>query len=439
VAELKKDYDVIVCGGGPAGIGAALAASRKGAATLLIEYQFGLGGIASGAFIHNFMDTPHGPIFKELLEELIKINAAEQNYDPEIHYKTGRFRFHAGTFQALALKKLRESGCDILLGTLAESAFTENGTVKGVYAANKGGRFLIKAKTVIDSSADGDIAASSGAEFMKGDPDDGRIQHVNFKFHTENIDHEAFQKSNITNNDLAKLFRNAVKNGVIHPPKGAFNPGPEAFPFSERDGRFALAKWEIEKVDPSDPVQLSDTIVECQIAAFEMLEFCRKSLPGYENTRIGRFPSILGTRESRRIKGKYVLTGDDALHGRKFDDGVVRAAFFLDFHDSPPGKTIPYSVEYKKSHSPPKGDYYEIPYRALLPEKTKGLLTAGRCISATREGLASMRVMPTCMYTGTAAGIASAIAAQKNILPDEIDGREIKTEIEAMLENQNEY
>lgn len=438
MSELKENYDVLVCGGGPAGIGAAIAASRKGAKTLLVEYQFGLGGIAGGAFIHNFMDTPHGPIFKELLEELIKINAAERNYDPEIHYKTGRFHFHAETFKALALKKLRDSGCDILLGTLAENAFMEDGTVKGIYAANKGGSFLIKARTVIDASADGDIAASAGAEFMKGDPEDKRLQHVNFKFHTENIDWELFRKSNLSYAELAELFRNAIKNGEIHPPHGAFNPGFDAFPFSERDGRFALAKWELEKIDASDALQVSNAMVECQIAAFETLEFCRKNLQGFESAKVGRFPSILGARESRRIKGKYVLTGDDALSGRKFDDGVARAAFFLDFHDSPPGKTIPYSIEYKKSHSPPKGDYYEIPYRALLPEKIKGLLLAGRCISATREGLASMRVMPTCMYTGSAVGTAAAMAVNRNILPDEVDGCEIKAEMEAMLENQDE-
>lgn len=424
---LKKNqkYDVIVCGGGPAGIAAAISASRCGVKTLLIEQQFSLGGSATGAYIHNFMDTPHGPIFTEIIQEMYKLGAAKKNYIPSKHYKTGRIQFHPETLKVVALKILRKAECDLLLGCLAESALVENATVKGIYVAHKGGRTLIKAKNIIDCTADGDIAASAGAEYMKGDTKDGRLQHVNFRFDIEDIDWELFEKQKISDAKLAAIFENAVDSGKIHPPKGAFFPATKCFPFDKKHSSFALNKWDIENVDPSDPFQVSDTVAQCQIAALDIIKTCRQKLPGFKHATISRFPTILGTRESRRIKGKYVLTGDDIISGRKFEDGIAKAAFFIDFHDSPPGKTIPYSDDYRKTHSPPENDYYEIPYRCLIPEKLDGILIAGRCISATREGLASMRVMPTCMFTGSAAGSAAALAAKKNISPGDLVGRDL--------------
>ncbi|OGV51828.1 MAG: hypothetical protein A2017_18985 [Lentisphaerae bacterium GWF2_44_16] len=430
--KTNASYDVLVCGGGPAGIGAAIAASRSGAKTLLIEQQFALGGIATGAYICNFMDTFYDPILKELVEEMINIGASEKNYNPLVHHKPGRVKFHPETLKAILIKTVLASGCDVLMGTIAEDAQIEGDTVRGVYMANKDGRTLFTSKVTIDTTADGGIAASAGAEFMKGDTSDGRLQHVNFKFNTDGIDWEKFETQKPSNEKLAEIFSTAVNKNIITPPRGAFNPAPKSFPFHISEARLALSKWEIEKVDPSDAFQISNTMAECQIAAFQIMEFCRKNLPGFENSKIARFPSVLGTRESRRIKGKYILTGNDVIIGRKFGDGIARASFFIDFHDSPPGKTIPYSNEYKLTHRPSPGDWYDIPYRCLLPEKIKGLLIAGRCISADREGLASTRVMPTCFYTGTAAGIAASISVKKNILPDEVPASEVRKKIDGL-------
>ena len=436
--DKKQEYDVIVCGGGPAGVAAAISSARCGVKTLLIEQQFSLGGIATGAYIYNFMDSPHVQVFKDIVEELYKLGVAKRNYKPEQHYKTGRIQFQPETLKAVLQKMLKEAGAKVLLGFVAESALVENETVKGVYVACKGGRTLLKAKTVIDCTADGDIAASAGAEYMKGDSEDGRLQHVNFKFEVRDVDWELFDKQRPSDEELAAIFKEAVDAGEIHPPEGAFAPAKECFPFDVKNSRFGLSKWEIEDVDSSDAFQVSNTIAQCQIAALEVLKVCRQKLPGFEQATLGRFPTILGSRESRRIKGRYILTEDDVINGRKFEDGIAKAAFFIDFHDSPPGKTIPYSVEYKKKHSPPEDDYYEIPYRCLLPEKINGLLVAGRCISATREGIASMRVMPTCMFTGSAAGCAAAIAVEENILPGDLSGHGLINKITKKMEFSDE-
>ncbi|NOZ21965.1 MAG: FAD-dependent oxidoreductase [Planctomycetes bacterium] len=422
---VSGEYDVVVCGGGPAGIGAAIGAAREGVQTLLIEALSSVGGMATGAFVGAWMDSPGGPVFDELLKRMLDIGAAENRYDPVRHHKPGRYGFHCETHKPVALKMVKESGADVLLCTMAEGAWMNDGQVAGVFIANKGGRSLVKAKTVIDCTADGEIAASAGAEFMQGDPEDGRIQHVNFHYRIEGVDSKRFQQEKPSDEELIKLFKNALADGRLHAPPGVRRPLPDSFPFHEPEGELCLTGWEIEKVDPSDPQVLSDTLVECQLIAFDLVQLCRAHLPGYEDARVGRFPALLGTRESRRIVGEYVLTRDDVLAARKFEDGIAKACFFMDLHDSPPGVSIPFEVEYIVANRPDYGDWYEIPYRCLVPKGVKGLLVAGRCVSCDRSAQGSLRVMPTCMFTGEAAGIAGAVAVGKSVLPHQVDGRDV--------------
>jgi len=363
----------------------------------------------------------------ELEQRLGEVGAVSRKFDPASHlHKDGRAGFQAETMAAVALQMAREAGVDLLFCTMAEGAWVDSGRVSGVLVANKGGRSLIRARVVVDATADGDIAASAGAEFMQGDPEDGRLQHVNFKFALDGVDWSQYRREQPSTEKLLKTIRQAHRDGRLHPPTGVFGPGPETFPFHESEKRLSLSKWEIEKVDPTDPVAVSDCLAECQLAALEVVRFCRQSLPGFEACRIGRFPALLGTRESRRVVGGCVLTREDVLSGRKFEDGVVRACFFIDLHDSPPGTTIPFTLEFKKANRPPPDDWYEIPYRCLVPKGVVGLLTAGRCISADRSAQGSLRVQPTCMFIGQAAGAAAALAVAAGVAPHELDGREVR-------------
>ena len=424
---VSGEYDVVVCGGGPAGIGAAIAAARGGARTLLVEWLSSLGGIATGAFIGAWMDSPGGPIFDELFRTQVALGSANRRYDPERHHKPGRASFHPETMKAIALRMIRDAGADVLFCTAVEGAWLDDGRVGGVFATNKAGRSLILAPVVIDTTADGDVAASAGAEYLKGEPEDGRLQHVNFKYQLEGIDHKRARDEKPEDSEILSRIQEAHREGRLHPPTGTFRPGPEAFPYHLPEEQLALAKWEIEGVDPTDPVQVSATLTECQLAAFEVVQFCRDHLPGYEQCRISRFPGLLGTRESRRIVGRYVLTRDDVLKARKFDDGVSKACFFMDLHDSPPGITVAqFTNAFVMENRPPEGDWYEVPYRCLLPRDSRGLLMAGRCISSDRWAHGSLRVMPTCMFTGEAAGTAAAMAVAEGALPDDLDGRQVR-------------
>ncbi len=422
---VRGHYDVVVCGGGPAGIGAAVAAGRGGARTLLVESQCHVGGMATSIPLSCFCDSHGGPVFDEMVHRLMQMGAAEYVQNPRRYRPPGRIAYHAQSVKAVALKMIAEAGVDVLLGTTAESAWPADEAVAGVLVANKGGRSLMKSRVVVDATADADIAASGGARFLKGDPEDGRLQHVAFRLAISNVDAERYEREKPSDEEIIELLRAAQEDGLLHPPAGVFRLEPEIFPFDRRSGQLALGGWEIQGVDPTDPVAVSKTLVECQLAALELVQLCRAHLPGYEDCEIGAFPAALGTRESRRIVGQYLLTGEDVVGASKFDDAVAKAWFWIDLHDPPPGKSTPYSLEYVQAHRPPEGDWYEIPYRCLVPEKLRGLLVAGRCVSCDRRAQGSLRIMPTCMFIGTAAGTAAAMAVAQGVLPHELDGTEV--------------
>lgn len=417
------ECDVAVCGGGPAGIGAAVMAARGGARTLLIERLGHLGGNGAGAGVINWGDGTGAPVFDELVARLEQAGGAKTRRGPG---SDPRPTLDSEGVKAVALQLVAEAGAEVLFLTLSESAQMEGDAVRGVVIANKGGRGLVRAKVVIDATADGDIAASAGAAFLKGDPQDGRLQHCTFRYWLEEIDRETYRREKPADEDLITLFQRAAATGEIDVPANLFQPQPETFPYNQRYRDFWLTNWELETIDPTDPLAVSRALANCQVAAWKLIQFCRRHLPGYEHCRIRKFPDFLGTRESRRIVGQYTLTRDDVLQGRKFPDGIAKVWFYIDLHDSPPGTSIPHTAEFRKANGPPAGDYFEIPYRCLLPQKIRGLLVAGRCISTDRDAHGASRLMPTCMWTGAAAGTAAALAARENVHPDTIEGARLK-------------
>jgi hypothetical protein len=152
----------------------------------------------------------------------------------------------------------------------------------------------------------------------------------------------------------------------------------------------------------------------------------RERVPGYEQCTVEWIAPVLGTRESRRIEGLYTVTGDDVIAGSKFDDGAVPAWFWLDLHDPEPGTSTPYDLDYIRENRPAPGDWYEIPYRCQVPREVDGLLVAGRCVSCDHQAQGSLRIMPTCMYLGAAAGTAAAWAVERGVRPRAVDGERLK-------------
>lgn len=424
---VRGSWEVVVCGAGPAGLGAALAAARGGARTLLVEKMGAVGGLASQSPVNHWCDTPGGRLFDELEARLAALGKVNRQFLPDRHvYPRGRASFDRETFKLVAMEMLQEAGVQVRLGTSFVQALTAGERVTGVVLADKNGLYAVESTVVIDCTADADVAASAGAACLKGDPTDGRLMHVNFMWQIAGVDQARAKAERPSGEQLLEIVARAREQGELRPPPGSYRPLPDTFPYVVPEDCLALEWWELEGLDCSDWAATNDLLCECQLIAMQLVRFARKYLPGYEGCYAGRVWDVLGTRESRRLVGRATVTGEDVLQARKHPDGIAQATFFIDFHDSPPGRSIPYTQDFRVSHAPPLGDWYEIPYGCLVPQTVTGLLVAGRCISVEREGLASMRVMPSCMFTGEAAGTAAALAARRGLLPHELDGRELK-------------
>lgn len=427
-------YDVVVCGGGPAGIGAAVMAGKAGVRTLLIERLGHVGGMHTGAGVTNWCDTAGGPVYDDMLRRFSDVAPVAFHFKPLTFVPPGRPALDTELGKAICMEMLREAGVDVLLLTHVEGAATEGHRVTGVNVVNKAGRCRIDATVVVDASADADVAAGAGAAFDMGDALDGRLQHCNFRVWYDGIDRERYESYAPKGvpadpQPLVEKIRQAHAQGLIVPPDHLHSPQRDLFPFNRRIGGIQFSSWEFEDVDPLDPMGVSRLLGQCQIAAKQCMMFYRANLPGYEQCYIRKLPATLGIRESRRIRGRYTLTAEDVCRARKFDDAIARGWFWLDLHDSPPGRTIPYDPEYVWSHRPAKGDWFEIPYRCLLPEEVQSLLVAGRCVSVDRVALGATRVMPTCMFLGSAAGTAAALAVKQALPPHELDARHIRAQL----------
>jgi hypothetical protein len=422
-------FDVIVAGGGPAGTGAALAAARQGAKTLLIERIGHLGGVHTGAGVVTFCESWGGATLDELTARVSAFGGVKWHYNPARQVGPGRPDIDTELAKAVALQMLLEAGVTVLFLTFCRRLIVENGKAVGVEIVNKSGTQIIHAHTVIDATADADLAADAGVPFVTGDPQDGRLQHCNFRSWFSDIDPVAYNANKPTPEQLWTWVQEARASGMITVPDNVFQPEHAYFPLNRKYGSIQFSAWEIEKVNPLDEFELSKTLAQCNVAALGLLAFGRKYLPGHEKCTLRKLPSFMGIRESRRIQGAYTLTSDDVIAGRKFDDGIACCWFYMDLHDSPPGDVFPHSTEHVWASRPARGDWFEVPFRCLIPPNIKNFLVTGRAISADREAMGASRVMAVCMATGYAAGTASAWAIKENTTPDLIDGKRLKAHV----------
>jgi hypothetical protein len=393
---IVADVDIAIIGGGTAGIMAAVAAARTGAKTLVVERHAHLGGYFAcqpgGAFGQSFQDMNGNLVIKglpwEFMERLIAAGGAvgPREIEPppgnEWHIGQSRPVVHYEAVKTLAFEMMEEEGVQLLLHTLTVGAIVEERAVRGVIVENKSGRQAILAKVVVDSSGDADVAAYAGAPFEKTPKQ------------------EMYQ--------IQRGFKVAIRNERGRPEI----LGPQDNPL-----RIHYLNAAYNHGDGSDVWDLTRAEVEIRKRALQLLNEWRKR-PGYETAYIfetGESP-ILGVRETRRIVGEYTLTEQDVRQGRKFADRIAKSAQGLDMH---------HSASDDRGESaiclPCEADYYDIPYRCLLPKEIDNLVVAGRCISATHIAEAATRKVPNCMATGQAAGTAAALAAQLGVTPRKLD------------------
>jgi hypothetical protein len=400
-----KHWDVVVVGGGPGGVPAAVAAARNGMKVLLIERYGFLGGMATTALVHPYMTYKAGDqiIIKGLFEEFLnKLQEGNAILDDRAHFDAEPMKWILDHF-------VLDAGVDLLLHASAIGVLKNGDQIKAVRVFYKEGVEDISADVFIDSTGDGDIAAWAGAQIEIGRESDGGCQPMTTSFRMANVK----VKDMPEHEEICRLYDEAKAKGEINNPREdvlyfiSVHPDVIHFNTTRIIGKSALDSW-----------QMTDAEIEGRRQVDEMVRFLKKYIRGFENAYLMKMGAQIGVRESRRVIGMYILTAEDVLEARHFDDGIACASYNIDIHN-PAGTGTEL-----KSLKP--GTYYQIPYRCLVPNNVDNLIIASRCISADHAAHSSLRVQPIVWAIGQAGGTAAALCVKNKIRPEEVDKQELR-------------
>lgn len=393
--ETKK-YELAVVGGGFAGFAAAVAAAREGVNVLLIEKTNCLGGAASAGLVMPFMpyhtkvngterlNLSRG-IFEEIVNRLTEWNKIERGST-----------FHDEYLKLLLNRMATEAGVNLLFGVTVVSADRSGGRIEGLTLHGKGKTFRVEADYYIDATGDGNLIAMSGFPFRLGRDADNLCQPMTLCFRMVGVDLELYREQRP---HINPLYEEYSQKGLIK------NPRENVLVFGTLvDGCLHFNTTRVVRLDPTDPFDVTKAEIEAREQVFEMVDFLKKNFSCFEKAELMSTALEIGVRESRMAEGEYLLTGDDLRGLCRFEDSIALGNYDIDIHNPEGGGTSHYYF--------PAGDYYEIPYRSLIPKGSENLLVAGRCISADHEAQASVRIMPIVCCLGEAAGVAAALAKQ---------------------------
>ena len=438
----QLNADVVVVGGGPAGMCAAIAAAREGVRVILIEQGGFCGGMATKGLVGPFMTCYDAKgetmiirgLFKEIMERMVARGFAI--HPAQVHGGTAFTSWikigheHVTPFEPEGLKviideMLTEAGVKILYHTNFIHPVLDNNTISGILVSSKRGLEIIEATVVIDCTGDGDVAYRSGVPYEMGNQELNLIQPATMFFHISNVDpdaieadiqaniHNFYRKDGVNYRSFHWRVTQARENGdwdLNRVSIGMFRmPKPD---------EWCVNTSRIMGVNSTDNESLTNAELVGRQQVYKILHFLQKYVPGCENARIKSIASHIGIRESRHIQGDYRLTAEDLLNSKVPEDSILLAANSVDVH----GRFGPTSNEYV----PIKGNYYGVPYRCLIPKGIEQLLIAGRCVSADSTAAGAIRVMPPCMGMGEAAGVAAALSVKEGITVRRIDVQNLR-------------
>lgn len=411
---VMNHYDVIVCGSGPAGICAAVAAARSGVKTALIERYGVLGGNLTTGCVGPVMGSVSKGTMRDELTELLSVG-----YN-DIQGRKGRV--HDMNYAKSAITKfVHEAGAEVYLQTAVCDVIKDDCAIKGVILSGKQGLFALSGEVVIDATGDGDVGFLCGERYGFGRDEDGLLQPVTLMYVIDGVD-ESRAITCIGEEDNVKLGEERFldvtarfcKQGVL--PE---NTSSVRLYKTVNPGERLVNTTQVNYVNPLNHQDVMRAELELRNQIDQINAFLKKYVPGYEQCRVKMTADTLGIRESRRIMGEYILHEDDLRSGKRFEDVVVhKANFVVDIHN-PTGGGQAYGLA--EVVQP-----YDIPYRCLIPEKTDYLILTGRCISGTHQAHASYRIMTVCMALGEAAGIAAALSVKEHVMPRKMDYHEIQ-------------
>ncbi len=436
--DAKREVDVLVVGGGTAGIGAAVAAARTGARALIVERYGFLGGVANvGLCLHTFHSSTGERIVAGLPWEMITRMKALGGSTGPVHIENAHMQtttpIDVEVMKYVTQEMILESGGEILYHSSPLEVVVRDDAIQGVVVLNKGGRLLIKAKVVIDGTGDGDISSWAGVPYEKGRTGDGKMQRMSLVFKLGNVDMPrafadigkgaAWAPLPLTGERYPVWWSATLAKYADAVAREDLFLGTEEFWGNTVRAREAnINASRLQGLDGTSADDLTRGEIEGKRQVFKLADFLKQYVPGFEQSYVLATAPFIGVRETRRMLGEYQLTADDCLTGRKFSDGIAKVGYPVDIHDPTSGKTF---------FTPIGGEdgSYDIPYRSLVPQKIDQLLLVGRCISTTHEAMASSRTMITGMMVGQAAGTAAALSVREGVRPRDLDPGLLRSEL----------
>lgn len=421
----NKKYDIIVIGAGSAGIGAALSAARSGASTLLIEKLGFVGGTTTASLV-NHWDPIHlmeiagvaAEIYHKLKAQNALLDFPVEKVEMPFSFWEAGCGFDSEIYKQIVTRMLKDAGVSMLFHSQVVGVNQNDGNISGVKVQTKTGILKVEGKVFIDATGDGDLAYYSGAPYKKGTPE-GELMSTTLCFTLEGVDEDKVIQYFKENPDdfanhprIGKIMRSPEKsiiwqgfNKIIEKARAA---GDLTIPLPEpgigmarlpKAGQVHINGTRTNGIDGTDSISLSEGELDQREKIEHLFKFIKEYLPGFEKSYISQIAPVIGIRETRRIECEHYLTMKEWEDDERFKDSIVEGKWaHCDIHS---GKSMRW--DFKLFEGP-----FQIPYRCLLPLKTKNLLVAGRCISTDREVNGTVRIQPLCMVTGQAAGTAAA-------------------------------
>lgn len=454
-----KEADVIVAGGGLAGCAAAIASARLGVKTLIIETGGCLGGAATSGLvapISSIYTKTSGKKFGGILWEVIdSVIEKAKKYCNSTHSPQSALHL----YKYVLIEKMVESGADILFHAFVTDVVSnEDGSIKELVISTKDGLKKILGKVFIDTTGDGDVMSKSAADTIIGSepkvldtiskngglnsennvtniaPDDyvGQLQPVSLMMQFGNVDVKkaqqymnkkiTYEQLGITKAEFAKWkYANSLGFEITD---DEFVPMPQGrvwLVYAQREDVATVNMSRVLGVNACDPLSYSDAEIKAGLQLIAIIDFLKTFIPGFENSYFMESSNTLGIRESRRLIGDYMLSGDEVVECVQFEDAVAHGSYIIDIHD-PCGKRMAIGGKIEK-------EYYSIPYRSLITKKVPNLATAGRSISADHVATSSTRIQGTAMLTGQAVGIAAAMAVINECAMGEVDVKKLQNQL----------
>lgn len=452
--KYKPNYDVIVVGGGPAGIMAGLAAARTGVSVLLVERSGLLGGAATNSVLGPISPFMFGDeqvingIPQEFVDELMKIHGSTGHLKAINPYGSGAYLgfYDREKYKYVAQEMLLKAGVDMLFHGTLQDVRLQNSRVTGITVFTKSESISFGAKVVVDATGDGDVAVKAGEEYVYGNEKTGKAQPGSGMFEMVDVDTDKLYDYIYQNPDdfewgsdlvpvrpyserlkqhyfvaqgFKRLVKQAVEAGDLH-----FGRDSVIVLNGIHPGSIHFNATRVSGYNSADATEKSCSEIDGRRQIESVSEFMIKYVPGFENAYVSVTSNEVGVRETRHIKGEYTLTADDARTGRKFPDVVSRGYFPMDVHN-PDGATG-YTEGEQGGCWVDLEDTYDIPFRCLIPAHIDGLVLSGRCISGSSEAHGSYRTQGGIMGIGQASGVIAGLAAKADTLPRELSVKQVQ-------------